>query len=365
MVHYINIPISKAKPGMILGSAVEDRLGRHLAESGSMLTAFVIDGLKNYGVQTLTVRFGRDEEGEADTILSPAARVAVMRLREPDPVKVQLTASVKQQVSKGIEYMYTVPDNKLMAGTVKSITLKLMNAIVRNKAVALNISELKTSDEYTFNHSVDVATISMIIAKAEGMSEHEIAEIGSAGLLHDIGKTLIPPEILNKPAKLTPEEFEVIKQHSRLSYDLVKKNPEISLSVAMAMLQHHEKTDGSGYPVGAMANLIHPYAKIMAVADIYDALVSTRPYKKAYTPGEAVDILLGMSSCLDMRALQTFMKVMVLYPVDSLVKLSNGETARVVKQNANLLLRPVVVGVKSGKVYDLSKIECANILIRS
>ncbi|MDY6287675.1 MAG: HD domain-containing phosphohydrolase, partial [Lachnospiraceae bacterium] len=175
----------------------------------------------------------------------------------------------------------------------------------------------------------------------------------------------IPPEILNKPAKLTPEEFEVIKQHSRLSYDLVKKNPEISLSVAMAMLQHHEKTDGSGYPVGAMANLIHPYAKIMAVADIYDALVSTRPYKKAYTPGEAVDILLGMSSCLDMRALQTFMKVMVLYPVDSLVKLSNGETARVVKQNANLLLRPVVVGVKSGKVYDLSKIECANILIRS
>lgn len=350
---------------MILGSAVEDRLGRHLAESGSMLTAFVIDGLKNYGVQTLTVRFGRDEEGEADAILSPAARVAVMRLREPDPVKVQLAAGVKQQVSKGIEYMYTVPDNKLMAGTVKSITLKLMNAIVRNKAVALNISELKTSDEYTFNHSVDVATISMIIAKAEGMSEQEIAEIGSAGLLHDIGKTRIPPEILNKPAKLTPEEFEVIKQHSRLSYDLVKKNPEISLSVAMAMLQHHEKTDGSGYPVGAMANLIHPYAKIMAVADIYDALVSTRPYKKAYTPGEAVDILLGMSSCLDMRALQTFMKVMVLYPVDSLVKLSNGETARVVKQNANLLLRPVVVGVKSGKVYDLSKIECANILIRS
>lgn len=365
MVRYYNIPISEARPGMTLGRAIEDRMGRILAEAGSEITDYVLQGLKAYGVRILTIRYGEEDKSEADTILSPVARLKVDNLRRPDPAKLKLGVKVREQVSKGVEYIYSNPDEREIVETVNSITEQLLNAISKNNAVAINISDLKTSDEYTFNHSVDVATISMIIAKEQGMTAKQIFEIGSAGLLHDIGKTKIPPEILNKPAKLTKDEYEIVKQHSLLSYTMVKRNREIPPDVALGMLQHHEKVDGSGYPLGVMGNLIHPYAKIMTVADIYDALVSSRPYKMAYTPREAVEMMMSMSSSLDMQALQSFMRVTVLYPVDTLVELSNGETARVVRQNENLLLRPVVVGVRSGKTYDLSRIECASIVIAS
>ncbi|MDD6351721.1 MAG: HD-GYP domain-containing protein [Lachnospiraceae bacterium] len=351
------------RPGMIVGSPVEDRLGRHLVESGTVLTAYIIEQLRYLGVGSLQIRIGEANDKRYTPTMSKLARQQVERLRREDPAKLHFSRTLKKQIAAGVQTIYNNPSPKELADTTRSIMDDLMTAIDSNNAVALNIRELKTSDEYTFEHSVDVATISMIIAKQQKKSRKEVYEIGMAGLLHDIGKTKVPPEILNKPARLTPEEFEIMKKHSTYSYEMVQDNSEIPDSVKVAMLQHHEKIDGSGYPNGAMASGIHPYAKILTVADIYDALVTDRPYKQGMPPGQAVEMLMAMTDKLDMNDLKSFLSSMILYPVDSYVELSNGETARVVQKNPEGLLRPVVVGCETGKVYDLSQIDCANIII--
>ena len=358
-----SMPINAVRPGMIVGSPVEDRRSRHLVEAGTVLTPYIIEHLRYLGIGSLQIRIGEVNDRTNRPKMTRLARQQVERLRVEDPAKLHFSKTLKKQIAAGVQTIYNNPSPKELATTTRSIMDDLMTAIDSNHAVALNIRELKTSDEYTFEHSVDVTTIAMIIAKQQKKSRREVYEIGMSGLLHDIGKTKIPPEILNKPAKLTPEEFEVMKTHSLLSYEMVEGNPEIPDAVKLGMLQHHEKIDGSGYPFGALKDGIHPYARILTVADIYDALVTNRPYKDGMPPGQAVEMLMAMTDQLDMDDLKSFLASMILYPVDSYVVLSNGETARVVQKNPAGLLRPTVVGCESGKVYDLSTIECANIVI--
>ena len=228
----------------------------------------------------------------------------------------------------------------------------------------MDISALRTSDEYTFKHSVDVATMSMIIAKNMKMSSQDVYNIGIAGLLHDMGKSKIPLEILNKPGKLTTEEFSLMKEHSLMGYRIIKEKNEFNDSICFAVLQHHEKMDGSGYPMGVSSDKIVPYAKILSVVDVYDALVTERPYKKAYSQRTAVEMVMSMSGELDINAMRSFLSSVILYPVDSTVELSNGEKARVVKNSELSALRPTVVGLQSGKVYNLAEdLSCASIVI--
>ena len=204
----------------------------------------------------------------------------------------------------------------------------------------------------------------MIVAKQQGLSPEEVREIGVSGLLHDIGKTKIPNAILNKPGKLDDDEFAIMRQHSTYSYNMIKDRPEFSPAVCLGVLQHHEKINGSGYPMGVSAEKICPYAKILSVSDIYDALVTERPYKKAYSQRDAVEMIMSMTMELDITAMKSFLESMILYPVDSIVELSNGEQARVVKNIPHYILRPVVVGLTSGNVYNLGEdINCANIII--
>ncbi len=363
MGKFIELPLESVKEGMIVGKSIEDRYGRHLVEGGSAITQYAIDELAGYGIRTILVNPTFENKTEKTYTMSKAAEYVIREFRRNDPITVILEDSVKQRISKGIEYINKNPDSSEVAKTAYWITEELMKAIIDNGAVAININTLKCSDEYTFKHSVDVASISMMMAREQKRNDREVFEIGMAGLLHDIGKTKIPGEILNKPARLTPEEFEVMKQHSYLSYKIVATDTEIPFDVKAGILQHHEKMNGSGYPHGLIGSQIHPYAKILTVADIFDALVTERPYKKGKSPREAVEMLLAMSEELDKNALQSFMRVLILYPVDSIVELSNGETARVVRANEGLSLRPVVVGIETGNIYDLSAKQCAGIVI--
>ena len=132
----------------------------------------------------------------------------------------------------------------------------------------------------------------------------------------------------------------------------------------MAVLQHHEKMNGTGYPFGCSSDKIVPYAKILSVSDVYDALVTERPYKKSFSQRTAVEMIMSMTAELDITAMRCFMESVILYPVDSTVSLSNGEDARVVENKPHSVLRPTVVGLKSGIVYDLSDdLSCASIVI--
>ncbi len=353
------------QPGMKIDQAVVDKSGRNLVQRGSILDNYVIDSLLKMGVMMVYIQSGEETAGDIEKSISPQARKQIERLHTDDRSKVELSDSVKTRVAEGIQFIYSNTESKELADATNNIASNLMNAINSTDAIAVDISALKTSDEYTFKHSVDVATMSMILAKQQGLSQKQIYEIGIAGLLHDIGKTKISLDILNKPARLTDEEFAVMKQHPVFGYRMIKGRDEFSNEICMAVLQHHEKMNSKGYPVGFPSDKITQYARILTIADIYDALVTERPYKSAFSQREAVEMIMSMTGELDLTAMKSFLESMILYPVDSIVELSNGEKAKVVKNNPHYILRPTVVGIKSGRVYDLSMdIKCANIIIK-
>ena len=351
-------------PGMKIDQAIVDRLGRVLVARGSVLNEYVIESLLNLGIMNIYIQDGEAEPDDDKIVISKAAEKQIEKLYTEDRSKLKLSNSVKKRVAEGIQFIYSGDMSPEVSDATASITNDLLDAIDSNDAIAIDISALKTSDEYTFKHSVDVATISMILAKQQGLSRQQIYEIGVAGLLHDIGKTKVPLEILNKPARLNDEEFAIMKQHSVYSYRMVQNNPDFNNEIALTVLQHHEKINGSGYPMGVSESQITPYAKILSVADIYDALVTERPYKPAFTQRDAVEMIMSMTNELDMKAMKSFLESMILYPVGSIVELSNGEKAKVVRNSPHYILRPTVVGLTSGKVYNLGEdLSCANVII--
>lgn len=366
MIKRYFVRCSSLKEGMRIDQTIKDRLDRVLIAKYTILNDYLIESLQKMGISGVYISEG-EEDPIPDTPDEPTCALArnnISKLRTSDPVKVNLSESVKQRVSEGIQYLYNNSSSEQFTDTTNNITSNLMKAIDENEAVAVDISALKTSDEYTFKHSVDVATMAMIIAKKQGMKQEDVYNIGISGLLHDMGKSKIPPEILNKPAKLNDEEFAIMKQHPVLGYEILKEKNTFSPAISLGVLQHHEKMNGRGYPMGVNEEKICPYAKILSVVDVYDALVTERPYKEAFSQRTAVEMIMSMVEELDITAMRTFMASVILYPVDSTVQLSNGERARVVKNHPTTALRPTVVGLDSGTVYELAEdLKCASILI--
>lgn len=366
MIKRYYVSVSKLQEGMRIDQAIIDRLDRTLIARGAILDAYTIEGLKRHGIRGVYIREGEeDEEPEPqEEPISDFVRRNIETYRTEDPVKVHLSEIVKKRVSEGIQFLYNNADSKQFTEASVKIATDLLNAIDSNSALAVDISTLKTSDEYTFKHSVDVATMAMIIARRLGMSEKQVHDIGIAGLLHDMGKSKVPLEILNKPARLSDHEFAVMKKHSEWGYEILQSKNDFNQEISLAVLQHHEKMNGCGYPYGLKADQITDFAKILSIVDVYDALVTERPYKKPFSQRIAVEMIMSMSAELDITAMRSFLESVILYPVDTVVQLSNGEKARVVQNHSSSVLRPTVVGLKSGIVYDLATdLTCTNIVI--
>ncbi len=351
---------------MVIDQAIVDRAGRILIARNTAMDEYLISSLVKMGIPGVYIREGEEDEEPADSgtpAVAPAIERAIEKSTVPDRTKVQLTESVKARVVEGIQYLYNDTDSPNFTNTTRTITDDLMKAISDNDAIAVDISALKISDEYTFKHSVDVATMSMIVAKKYGLNEREVYEIGISGLLHDVGKSKIPNEILNKAGKLTDEEFAMMKQHSLFGYGILKDKEDLSNPIKMGVLQHHEKINGRGYPMSVAGDKINLFARIISVSDIYDALVTERPYKKPFSPRDAVEMIMSMTEELDISVMRSFLESVILYPVGTDVELSTGEKARVIENNPKYVLRPKVMGLKTGKTYDLADISNASIVI--
>ena len=352
------------KPGMVIDQSVVDKKGRALIVKGATLDDFQIDGLLRLGVSGIYTRDGQEDESVDGIIIPESVQAVIEKERVEDKPKLKISEDVKKRVGEGIQYLYSNTETEKFTETANNIAGELQEAIEANEAIAVDIGALKVSDEYTFKHSVDVAAMAMIIGKKHGLSDQEVREIGISGLLHDVGKSKIPKEILNKPERLTDEEFSIMKHHSVYGYRILLEKDQFSQSVMMGVLQHHEKINGTGYPLGITGDKMHVYAKIISLADIYDALVTERSYKKGFSQRDAVEVIMAMTAELDIEAMKSFLGSVILYPVDSIVSLSNGEKAKVVSNNPDYILRPTVVGIQSGRVYNLSEdLACASVII--
>ena len=265
---------------------------------------------------------------------------AVKRITEPE-----LLSEITKKVYDDVLDIFQ-GDKEINGETQKKInhvTDVILNNVIKNKDALINISNLRSSNNYTYNHSINVAIISTLIATELKFPLSEIKNVGMAGLLHDIGKNKIPNTILDKPGALTDEEWKEMKKHSEYGYEMIEDNTTIPMSVKLGILQHHEKKDGTGYPNGITGKDIHPYAKIIAVADIYDALISKRAYHDSYQPSEALELLYASLDELDYNIIMAFKNCINMYPPGSLIKLSNGQLAVVVKSHKDAPLRPTVI----------------------
>ncbi len=226
----------------------------------------------------------------------------------------------------------------------------IIQELTANKNALVNMADIKIFDEYTYFHCVNVAALSILQGMSLGMNQRKLYKLGMGALLHDIGKVFIDKEIISKPGALTDFEYEQMKQHSALGSDYLRKQWEVPAESIVAVLTHHERYDGTGYPLRLPSNKQTQEGKIIAVSDVYDALTSQRPYRVALSPSEAIEHIMGNSGSLfDPAIVSTFMKRIIPYPVGSNVLLSNGMRGVVVQNNTGGVVRPKVQVIRSNE----------------
>lgn len=237
---------------------------------------------------------------------------------------------------------------------IRDKIIPIIDEMSRHSELIHIFAQFERNDEYTYRHSIGVALIARLIGKAKGIHAHELQELTESGLLHDIGKVKIPVELMNKPGKLTKEEFDQIKRHTIYGYELINHSKGISHRQAIVALQHHEREDGSGYPYGLRGNQIDSFSKIIAIADVFHAMVSKRVYKD---PMPLCEVLQEMShnayGSLEPSTTLYFVKRIMDMMIGNRVILSNGHRGKIIMVSPNDPVNPLVE--VNGRYIDLSK----------
>lgn len=325
--------IKQLEVGDKVGSDVLDINGRMFISKNAVLTEKLIERLKEQGFTGLYVNDAISWDIEVKQIVNPDTRNRA------------LACVQEENIDGAIE-----------------IAKSLVNDIIENGIESIDFNSLKSYDDYTFIHSVNVAILASVLGMIMRLSHEEIDDLMIAGLLHDLGKYQIPIDILNKQGRLTESEYMLLKTHSQRSYDLIEDRTDLSDQVKKAVLLHHENIDGSGYPLGIMGENIPKLAKILHVADTYDALIADRAYKKGYTPSEASEYLMGGCGIMfDKDVIDAFIKQYPIYQKGLEIVLSNGEHAIVVENKNSHIARPIIRMIEDGRTIDLSDRQYSNI----
>lgn len=324
-MRYINI--DSAEPGMIVGKSIYNEQGSVLINYRVKLTDKLIEKMKEKGLSGLYINDELSDDIDVEDLIS-------------DELGVKATRALK----------------KMDIDQALDVASKLTEELTLNGDINVNLVSLRMNSDYTYKHSISVAILSVLTGIGIGLKKSMLKELAAAGLLHDIGKINIPIEILEKPGTLTEEEYEIVKTHSEIGYQKLKSNINISSKTKMGVFMHHENINGSGYPLGLHGDQIYMFAKIIHIADVYDAITNERAYKKAQSPQEAVEFL--MNNCGSMfqpEYVKAFITYIPFYPRGRNVELSDGTVAVVVENRQQNTLYPVVRRLSDGETMDLSE----------
>ncbi len=246
-------------------------------------------------------------------------------------------------------------------GKVEEVVSSMVDSILDNADTMLTLAKIKEYDEYTFKHSLNVAILTIALAKYLHFSKRELKIIGIGGMMHDCGKMKVPPDILNKPGKLTEWEFSNMKKHPSQGYQLLEEAGGFDRRAILMVLQHHEKFAGGGYPYSVHGNKISTFGMMTAIADVYDALTSERVYKKGMPPFNALKILYRDKGFhFHPKLVDHFIRAMGLYPVGSLVRTGNNSLGIVIAANRTNLLHPRIMLITDEENNTLAEPRIVN-----
>jgi len=348
------IPLEELKPGMFVSSFdlswfkhpfVSTRLGV-VRDQG------LINELKRLGVSHVEVDTDLSAPGKDDTLQQPQpqqdakARPFVCP-PESDPERTARFARklFDHAMAATKALMECISHGKPVAtDELQPLIARLVDSVNQNESVLHVIISLKSYDDYTYTHSLNLAALGVLLGKSMELGQEDLEMLGLAGILHDVGKCLVSRDIISKPGPLTLQEFDAVKQHPSLGYAYLSRQENIPEPVLRAVLEHHERLDGSGYPTGMKNGGIHPYSSIISVVDVYDALTSDRVYRSRMSPHRALRTLFNMrGQAFPEDMVDRFIKRLGVYPAFSVVQLKNGCYALVTRQTPDRPLFPEVM----------------------
>jgi HD-GYP domain-containing protein (c-di-GMP phosphodiesterase class II) len=316
------VNVSYLNEGDILAHPVLDVNGRILLTSGVKLTNVYIHKLRSLGVDMVLIEDDRLDDVVIHMPITPRTKEAAY----------QAVKSVR----------HCLETNRLIrSNELRDMLKRMISDLLCFEGILGYVSDFRGFDDFTFHHSVNTTIFALILGVAAGYNESKLLESGIGVLMHDVGKIRIPNATLNKIEKLTEEEFKEIQQHTNYGYEILRQIDDFGLISAHVALQHHERWDGSGYPRGLKGTAIHEYARIAAIADVYEALTSKRMYRDAIEPYQAHEYIMAHSGILfEPKLINIFSQQISIYPDGSGVLLSNGQRGNVVKQNVGYPSRP-------------------------
>lgn len=292
----------------------------------------------------LSARSPRDPEWSG-YLSDEQAPINVLRRAPLDEETVTDSVEMHQLLRQQAESLVTniTLSGEIDSGQARRSVSEIADSLQKNIAAMVWLTRIKRADEYTAQHCVNVAILSMGLAQALEWQRAQVELAGLSGMLHDLGKMKVDKKILNKPGRLTPEEYEHIKQHARLGYEMLSNDAEVHPAVAQAVLEHHERPDGSGYPHGRDRSTLQPMSALISVVDAYDAITSRRPYSKARSHHEALGILWKeRDRQFDSTMVEALIQFLGWITPGTVVRLSTGDFAIVLRASHQHRLWPMV-----------------------
>lgn len=322
------VSFDKLKAGMVVARPIISDTGTLLLNSGITLNERLIELIKLRGIPFLYIKDERVDV-KAEPLISPEDMA-----RATHTIKKAFEAALQNNVKRSLPF--DLED-------IKNLVFNIVDVILKQNDLVVHLIDIKNADSYTFQHSLQVMTISLMIGKKMNLTKSQLHNLGMGAVLHDIGKVAIPKNILNKEGPLTPDEVEILKAHPRIGFELLQDNSKVWPTAKAVVLQHHEKWNGTGYPKGLAGEEIHLYSRIAAPVNVYDALVSKRPYTKSLPPHEAYAYVReNMGVLFDPEVCKQFLDIVAPYPIGTWVRLSSGYTGLVVSVKQGMVQYPDV-----------------------
>jgi putative nucleotidyltransferase with HDIG domain len=344
------IPVNQLQAGMYVIAIISQTGGMEIAQMGLVTTRQQIDDLVRRGVLTVRVDLARSKLAGIEQIISPdpatlsasSQRTAGSANGEGRELKIRrLYQEARELQGKFIRQLKA--GEPIDITPLAAVAEEMVDTMFTHGDAMLCLARIRAKDAYLMEHSMNVAILLANFGRYLGLERSVLKELTLGGLLHDVGKIMTPDEVLNKPGKLTDEEFTIMRQHVVHSYDILSQTPGITATMLEVAANHHERLDGTGYPSHLKGDQLSLHTRMSGIVDVYDAVTADRVYKQGMQPTQAFRILLkGADHHFDRGLVTKFIKCMGVYPVGTLVQLSNQRLAIVMQRNEQQPLKPVV-----------------------